>query len=283
MKNYKRNRSKVIKIGIVVLLVISAITFTGISMKKERKLTFVEKCIKDSVLFIGESLYAPVKYIKEKVEVYKEKDDIYKKYKKLQENTDNIEQQNLKIKELEKENKELKENLDIDYSLSDYKKVNATVISRNPGYWYEKLVINKGLKDGIKEKMAVITNNGVVGYISEVSNYTSNVQLLSSKNPNTKISIKIELENGKYANGLIIGYDKKKNVYKIEGISYYGKISNDSIVITTGLNDNFPSGIMIGKVTNITSDNFDLGKIVEAKPSVDFDNINFVTVLKRMD
>ena len=283
MTNYKKKKTKYIKISLIVLVVILAVICTGISLKKERNLNPVEKCIKDGILFIGESLYAPINYIKEKIIVYKEKDNIYKKYKKLQEETGNIEQKNMRIKELEEENKKLKEDLKIDYSLSDYNKVNATVISRNPGYWYNKLVINKGSKDGIKSKMAVITNSGVVGYISEVSKYTSNVQLLTSNNLKSKISIKIELSNGKHANGLIIGYDKKKNVYKVEGISYYGKIANDSIVTTTGLNDMFPSGIVIGKVVNITSDNFDLGKIVEVKPSVDFDDINFVTILKRKD
>ena len=53
------------------------------------------------------------------------------------------------------------------------------------------------------------------------------------------------------------------------------------MVMTTGLGSNFPAGIYIGKVVNITTDNFDLTKIVEVKSDVNFDDINYVTILKK--
>ena len=159
--------------------------------------------------------------------------------------------------------------------------VNATVVSRNVGYWYDKLTINKGKKDGIESKMAVVINNGIIGYISETSNFSSNVQLLTTKNLKNKISVKIDLGNGEYANGLLNEYDSEKGLYKIEGISYSGTIPEKAQVTTTGLSDNFPSGILIGYVNTTTTDNFDLGKIVEVIPSVDFDKISYVTILKR--
>ena len=70
----------------------------------------------------------------------------------------------------------------------------------------DKFVINKGTKDGVRSKMAVVINNGLIGYISEVSNHSANVQLLTNKNLKTKISIKVELGNDKYANGILEGY-----------------------------------------------------------------------------
>ena len=131
--------------------------------------------------------------------------------------------------------------------------------------------------------MAVVTNKGIVGYISETSNYTSNVQLLSVKNLKNKISVKIDLGDKKYANGILTGFNQQKKMYIIEGISYQGDIPTKAKVTTTGLSDSFPSGIIIGYVESTTTDNFDLGKIVEVKPSVDFDDINYVAVLARKD
>ena len=43
----------------------------------------------------------------------------------------------------------------------------------------------------------------------------------------------------------------------------------------------FPSGLIVGKVKEVTTDNFDLSKVVEVKSSVDFNDIDYVTVLKR--
>lgn len=283
MKDYRRKKSFYVKTILVIILSISIIVFTGYSLKKERNLNFLESAIKDVGVFIGDTLYAPIKFVKNKIEVNKAKEDIYRKYKSLQEKEENIKQVETRNDELEKENSELKSLLEINSSLSDFEKINASVVSKNVGYWYDKLVINKGSKDGIESKMAVIINNGVVGYISEVSSNSSNVQLLTSKSLKNKISVKIDLGNNEYANGLLIGYDSKKKNYNIEGISYSGIIPENAKVTTTGLNDNFPSGILIGYVSETTTDNFDLGKIVQVKPSANLENIEFVTVLKRKD
>ena len=71
------------------------------------------------------------------------------------------------------------------------------------------------------------------------------------------------------------------NTYKIEGISESDEIKEGAIVTTTGLSDIFPSGILVGNVKVVTSDNYDLTKIVEVTPSVDFNDISVVTVLDR--
>ena len=282
MRGYRQDKRKAyIRFAIIFIITISVIIFTGYSIKKERKLNAIEKTVKDIGVFIQDTIYAPIKFTKDKIEVNKEKEEIYKKYKDLQQKSEKFELNEARISELEKENKELKSMLEIKSSLTDYDVVNASIVSRDVGYWYDKIVINKGEKDGIEPRMAVIINGGVIGYISEVSNHSSNVQLLTTKTLKNKVSVKIDLGKGKSANGLLIGYDSKKNVYNIEGISYSGNIPEKAMVTTTGLGDNFPSGILIGYVNNTTTDNFDLGKIVEVSPSVDFENLSNVIVLKR--
>lgn len=283
MNRYNKSRIPVYVKVLILVIIIGLSIFTGASIKKERNLSFIEKGIKDTMVFLGETIYAPIKFVREKIEVYKDKEDIYKKYKSLASEQESIEQKNATINELEKENKELKDVLAINKSLNEYEVINATIISRDVGYWYDKLVIDKGSNDGINNKMAVVINNGLIGYISEVSNNSSNVQLLTIKNLKTKISIKIDIGNGEYANGILEGYDSEKKVYNIEGVSYSGEIPENAVVTTTGLSDNFPSGIMIGYVSSTTTDSFDLGKIVEVNPSINYDNINYVSVLKRDD
>lgn len=282
MKRYRRKNRKYVLYAVLVfavLIILLVITFSNI--KKEKSISIFEGAIKDVSLFISEVLYAPIGYVEDKIEIFKDKDDIYRKYKELEQELDNIEQKNSTIKELELENKKMKEMLELNNSLSEFEKIHATVINRNSNYWFQKLVINKGASSGIEKQMAVVTNDGLIGYISESSNFSSNVQLLTTENIKNKISVKVEIEDDKYENGLLIGYNQDSGMYKIEGIGYSGKIKKGSIVTTTGLNDNFPSGVLIGYVDNITTDNFELGKILEVKPSVDFNNIKYVTILDR--
>ena len=281
MKKYRNKKRKYSIIFVVLLILISVTIFTIWSVRKERNLSFGEKTLKDVMIFMEDTLYAPIKYIKDKIEVYNQKKDIYEKYRELSYDIEDIDQKKAMIMELEKENKELRKMLELNDGLADYERINANVVSRDVGYWYDKLVIDKGAKDGIEKTMAVITSGGLVGYISEVSNHSSNVQLLRSTSFNHKVSIKIALTGDQFVTGIFNGYNEKTGMFMVEGISYAGEISEGSYVTTTGLSELFPSGILIGYVSSTTTDNFDLGKIVEVKPAVEFDSLDFVTVLKR--
>ena len=185
----------------------------------------------------------------------------------------------LEKEELEKEIHELKGLLEINNMLSDKVLVSANVVNRNIGYFYETITINKGKKDGIEEGMAVVVENGLIGKTVNVSNNYSDVVLLTSEQIGG-ISVKIK-SNEDYAYGLLKGYDKDNNVYKIQGISEILDIKIGEPVTTTGMGDIFPSGILIGIVKNITTDHFDLTKIIEITPSVNIYDFSVVSVLKR--
>ena len=270
---------KIFVIGVIVLFaILMAITAHSLDDKKE--LNFFEKTIKDSVTFVEKILYAPIGFVKEKVEMFTETKDLYKKYTKLKEKVEKTDLYYAQIEELQKEVTELKSTLDLNATLSEYSYVNATVVNRNIGYWYNTLVIDKGSKNGIKEGDAVITNQGLIGKIINVSNFSSTVKLLTSDDVSNKISIKITSDDGKHY-GLLIGYDIKENIYNIEGITDSDKIEEGDIVSTTGLTDYFPSGILIGTVSKVVKDEYDLNSIIEVNPSVKFDDISIVTVLNR--
>ena len=246
----------------------------------KKKLNFLEKAIKDSGTFIEKVVYIPVDFVKDKVNFLIEANKIYDKYNKLKKKVEKTDIYYAQIKELQKENAELKSQLDLNSTLSEYTFVNATVISRNIGYWYNTLTIDKGKKNKVKLGDAVITNEGLIGNISSVSNFSSTVKLLTSDEILNKISIKIEHDD-EYYYGLLIGYDTNLNVYKIEGIVESNKIKEGDLVTTTGLTDYFPSGILIGKVSRVVMDEYDLNSIVQVTPSVNFNNISIVSVLNR--
>ena len=179
--------------------------------------------------------------------------------------------------ELENQVSELKKILSIDNVLSEYENIYGVVISRDIGYWYDKVIINKGSNDGVMEGMAVINSEGLIGKVISSSNFNSTVQLLTSENIN-KTSVKIE-NNDNYVYGLITEYKEDKNSYIVEGISDDIKIG--SKVTTTGFGDIFPAGIIVGTVIDSKSDAYGLAKTIEIKPNVDFNNINIVSILKR--
>lgn len=276
----KNGNNKKYIILIILVVVGILVVVTTIAVKENRKLNFFEKAIKDSTTFVTGTIYKPIGFIKDKIKENDEKNKIYKQYKKLKEKADKAKVLEARIKELEGEIDNLKKSLDLNQTITDYKKINASVVNRNVGAWYNTVNINKGSKAGIKEGYAVITDKGLIGKVVSVSNFTSTVKLLSTDEVINKISVKIEVDD-KSIYGLLSYYDKKNNAYIVEGISDNTEIKNGSKVVTTGLTDAFPAGILIGEVKNVTKDRYQLAKAVEVTPSIDFDDIDIVTVLDR--
>ena len=275
----RNNKIKYIVIFIIILFAL-LIALTSKSLEEKRDLNFFEKAIKDTATFTQKIFYTPIDFVKDKIKMLEETKDLYKKYTDLKEKVEKTELYYSQIEELQKEVTELKSTLDLNATLSEYTYVNSTVVNRNIGYWYNTLNIDKGSKNGIREGDAVITPEGLIGKITSVSNFSSTVKLLTSDEISNKISVKIN-SNDKYFYGLLIGYDKEKNIYNIEGITDSSSIKEGDLVTTTGLTDYFPSGILIGRVSKIVKDEYDLNSLVEVKPSVNFEDISIVTVLNR--
>lgn len=279
---YRRKKFEVKYIILIVLIVlIIFLVVINAIMKNHRNVNFINGFFKDSILLVNKVFNAPIDFVKDKISESDDKKNLLKKYNKLKEQYDSTEKLRLENSELNKEIEELKKALDLKNVLSDYQKINSITLNRNLGYWYQNITIDKGKKDGIKENMAVINSDGLIGTIYKTSNHTSTVKLLTSNQFN-KISVKIEV-NGQYVYALLTGFNEKDKTFTLEGVSENTEIPIDSKVTTTGMGSIFPSGILVGKVTKIDTDSYDLAKIIKIKSDVNFNDLNIVTVLKRND
>lgn len=279
MYNKKRFNKRYLFILVVVAIALVLVVLAA-SLKEERDLNPVEKVAKDTITVVLKVVSAPFNFVKDKIDETIEKNNLYEKYKELKNKEEQVDSVISQNENLQDEIDKLKDTLELNTILSDKVYLNATVVSRNIGYWYDEITIDKGSKNGIEKGMAVVTPKGLIGQITKVSNYSSTVKLLSNENMSDKISVKINVGDD-YVYGLISKYDSKTNTYTVEGISENVDISKDADVVTTGMGTNFPSGLMVGKVKGVTTDNFDLSKVVEVKASVDFDDLDYVTILKR--
>ena len=267
---------------IVTVIFIILVAILSYSLKTNKQLSTFESIVKDVVVEIQKITYMPVKNFNTVISDYKSLKKVLEENKILKSNVDKIESLEAENNELKQEINDMKNELNIEHVLSDYDYLNATVVSRNASTWYNNLTIDKGSHNGIKEGMVVINSTGVIGKTTNVSTFSSDVKLITTTDTNNKISVTIQ-SNGKKLTGLINGYDYKTKNLEIEGISNTDTVSVGDQVCTSGLGGVFPSGILIGKVKSITTDVYDLSKIINVEPSANFEDINYVTLLKRAD
>ena len=280
---YQRRRfdRRYLLILIIIILAIVLIVLS-VALNKDRNLSLPEQLVKDTGTFVVQIFKAPVDFIKGMVNEAAEKNNVYEKYKELKEKEEQIDRVVAENENLTAEIQTLKEQLELNTVLSDMVYKNATIVHRNIGYWYNEVTIDKGSKGGLEKGMAVINNDGLVGTVIKTSNYTSTVKLLGNENMSDKISVKINV-NDTYVYGLISSYDADDNTYTVEGISENVDIPEGANVVTTGMGNDFPSGLLVGTVTKVTTDHFDLSSVAEVKSSVDFDDLDYLTILKRKD
>ncbi len=184
-------------------------------------------------------------------------------------------------KDYENEINNLKKILDLNTLNSDKKFINSTVIKRSTKYWYDIITIDKGKKDGIKKGYAVINDRGLIGKVVNVTNNSSDVKLLVSSSREDYISASFSYDNNIYY-GLIDKYDIRTGELTL--IDVIGEFDTDKLkginITTSGLSDSFTSGLLIGKIKDVSKDTYGLSYIIKLTPSVDFNNINIVSIIK---
>ncbi len=279
----KKNRLEA-KYFILIILVIVAIFIAifSFAIKDKRKLNPIEQGIKDIIIGVQTVIYAPIAFVDNIFDRYHGMLNVYEENRALKKQIQNYNIINTQNEELKEDINDLKKILNLNTSLSDYEYMYSTVISRNIAYWYNTITIDKGSFSGVKEDMVVINQDGLIGIVIKTSNFSSTVKLISTENDSQKISVVIK-HNDQKVFGTINGYDTKENALLVDIVTSNSDMPTGSTVMTSGLSQTFPSGILVGTVVGHTTDEFGLTKILKVKSNVDLNNIRYVSILRRKE
>jgi rod shape-determining protein MreC len=177
------------------------------------------------------------------------------------------------IKKLEDENLVLKQELNY-FETIDKKLVLAEVVS---GFYLEGdslLVVNRGSKDGIDLGMPVIFGSGIiVGKVVKVSDWSSDILLLSNKNS----LITAMIQGNDNVNGIVKG-DVDYSL-QMDYIPPDLDINTGDIVVTSGLEEKIPKNLVIGQVKEVLFEDGDFFKTAIVYSLVDYQTIDFVSII----
>ncbi len=207
----------------------------------------------------------------------------YTQYEDLQKENEKLKEELSKslgvIRQAQKsisENQDLKKILGIKSANPDYEFCLAEVISVEPTKWFSSFIIDKGRLDNISKGDAVMTHDGLVGYVMEVGfNYA-------------KVSSVIDTN---FVVGGIISRTREVGVCEGEyslmddgklKLSYAGKEANFVIgdtVETSGITETLPKGLAIGSITDIKMEAHGLSQYAVIEPFADLKDLKNVFVI----
>jgi rod shape-determining protein MreC len=180
--------------------------------------------------------------------------------------------------QLQQENEELKKLLGLKEK-DQITYIPARVVYRSPDRWNNRVVINRGSKDGVLAKMPIITSQGLIGRVQSVTEYMADIQLLTDSGAGPGIAAVIQGENEETL-GIIEGYDPEKKRLIMKKIPASAKPKKGQIVVTSRLSDIYTGGILIGTVDQVKTGESGVDQIVYVKPSATFERLDFVLVVR---
>lgn len=203
---------------------------------------------------------------------YQEAKAFKRENQELKEQLNQLTYENSQLNIYKLENEKLKAMLDY-FQDNEFAHLTAKVIGKDINK-DNTLIINRGSNHGIKEGYPVVVDDGIIiGKIIEVKGNISTILLLTDNLSQLAIST---LSSNK-TTGLAQG--ERGLSIKVELIPQNLEIKEGDLMVTSGLEENIPRGLVIGKVNRMISHENDLFKSVTISPLVDYEEITFLSVI----
>ncbi len=180
--------------------------------------------------------------------------------------------ENVRLREAEIENVNLRAQLNFKQANPSFKLLSAQVIGRDPSNLAGYLIIDRGREEGVAVGMPVLTDRGLVGRVTETAPHSSKILLITD--PSSSVNALIQesratgVVQGSVVQGLVMRY-----------IQQTEEVKPGDLVLTSGLGGNFPTRLIVGQVTSVVKKDVELFQQAQIRPSVDFGRLEMVMVL----
>ncbi|TWW14036.1 cell shape-determining protein MreC [Dellaglioa algida] len=283
MQKFFSNRRLII-ILIAIIVSFSLISFSVSVRNKKSTPPLIQEFGNDVVGLFDRAVSYPANGLKRSVVGISDLLNTYQENQKLKKQVDKLAQVQVESDTVKNENKQLKKELKLNSTLTDYTSINASVLTRLPSGWLNQLVISKGSASGVKKNAPVMAGSGLIGRVIEVNKTNSKVELISTTNDSAnRFAVQVTNSDGDIVNGLITGYDKTDNLLIMGQITSKKPLKKGDAVVTSGLGGTTPKGLNIGDVAKIEKGDYGLASKIYIKPAADLSDLTVVTIAQTLN
>lgn len=151
----------------------------------------------------------------------------------------------------------------------------AEVINNNHGKINNYITINRGKEDGLTRDMGVVTSEGIVGIVENLSDQYATV--ISILNSNSRINAQLSKSNHF---GTLVWNGEDPNVVQLTDIPGLAPVAKGDTIITGGRSHIFPKGIPVGEVEDYTLDQSESYYTIDIRLFNDMTNIGYVYLIE---
>jgi rod shape-determining protein MreC len=137
------------------------------------------------------------------------------------------------------------------------------------------LTINRGSNHGIKQSMGVISPDGIVGIVTNVTPHFSQVMSILNK----RASISAMIRRNRFF-GPLVWKSNNPRFMTLEGIPKHGEVMKGDTIMTSGFSEIFPGEIKIGRISDFRIENGSNFYTIDVELWNDLSNIRYVYVVE---
>lgn len=161
------------------------------------------------------------------------------------------------------------------YSQLDWEYVPAKIVRLTTHNQHNYLIINKGMRDSIEVDMGVLSHDGVVGIVSAVGEkYSVVVPII-----HVGMNLSCRLKSNNYI-GRTQWNGRQYDEVNLEDISRHVEVVVGDTVVTSGLTNVFPEGILVGVVSETDMTESDNYHRTILKLATDYKMVKYVQVIR---
>ena len=268
---YKNKKTGIVGIIITIIILILLVVMTNTDASK---MSYIENIVSNLVMPIQNGLT----YLKNKMAG---NDSFFDNITTLQAENDELKKKNSELEQalrefeiVKSENDTLKEYVNLKDKYKNYTTIPAYIINRDITNYSNIVVINVGRKDGIKENMTVIADEGLVGHVISVTDHTAKVQTIID----TATAVTSTISTTKDTI-IVQGTLDDNRVLKATYIPTDASVLQGDSVETSGIGGIYPKGIHIGTIKETVNTNNITDRYAIVETAVNFKKLATVLVI----
>lgn len=158
-----------------------------------------------------------------------------------------------------------------------YVYLTAKVVNNSTNRKKNYLTLNAGSNQGVKNEMAVMSSEGIVGIVRDVSGNFCSVMSVLHENMRVPVNIK------KYGENSILTWDGTDEWHaKMERVPSHLQLKKGDVIVTSAYSSIFPEGIMVGTIEGFEKIAGNTFYNVTVKLSTNFNRLSYVNVVNNL-
>lgn len=208
--------------------------------------------------------------------IQESKEELLEENKKLKQQIQELSAMLVDYYEIKSQNEQFMKYYEIKKTEAEYSLMPATVIVRDPSDNFYGCTLDKGSLNGISVNDAVVTENGLIGWVYQVEPTSCKVKTIL--NPDAKVGV---IDKASKDSGVISGSPEiaDSNQTRITVISAQNNFKEGDLIVTSGIGGVYPANLVVGTVKELKYDSFDASLYAVVEPLEDIRSVTEVVII----